>query len=278
MFNKLKTLFKRKPKPSKIQQNREKHKNLKKLWDSTKSISGGAPIELLESYYDKDGNIYYIHKNITDLHISRQFEFNKAMQGIEWGVTTAVLKGRLKQIDKALNSDDPADKTRGLKAVSDLQLRMERIPEKRMFLELAMALIYRHDENPYIYETAMRARKIQDIARDPNLESFFFVRSLGNFKRIFKSGQVGRLQNTIFSRFPSLFNGEGNREDREEYWIDAYRKLFDNYQENAYIVSGEDSHLANQVQNWTVEQYYTALVNLEGKIERIRKAKQNQGK
>jgi len=173
MFNKLKTIFKRKPKPGKIQQNREKHKQLKKLWDSTKSISGGAPIELLESYYDKDGNIYYIHKNITDLHISRQFEFNKAMQGIEWGVTTAVLKGRLKQIDNALSSEDPADKTRGLKAVSDLQLRMDRIPEKRMFLELAMALIYRHDENPYIYETAMRARKLQDIAMDPNLESFF---------------------------------------------------------------------------------------------------------
>jgi hypothetical protein len=28
------------------------------------------------------------------------------------------------------------------------------------------------------------------------------------------------------------------------------------------------------VQNWTVEQYYTALVNLDGKIERLKKAKQ----
>lgn len=173
MLSKIKRLFKSKPQKTKIQFNRDRHKELMKVWDSTKSISGGAPIELLESYYDKSSNIYYIHKNITDLHISRQFEFNKAMQGIEWGVTTAVLKGRLKQIEDALNSDDPADKTRGLKSVSDLQLRMERIPEKRMFLELAMALIYRHDENPYIYETAMRARKLQDIAIDPNLESFF---------------------------------------------------------------------------------------------------------
>ena len=97
---------------------------------------------------------------------------------------------------------------------------------------------------------------------------------MGSFKKLFKSGQVGRLQNTIFSRFPSLFNGEGSGEDTKEYWLDAYRELFDKYNENAYIVSGEDSHLANQVQNWTVEQYYTALVNLDGKIERLRKAKQ----
>ena len=173
MLSKIKRLFKSKPQKTKIQFNRERHKELKKVWDSTKSISGGAPIELLEAYYDKSSNIYYIHKNITDLHISRQFEFNKAMQGIEWGVTTQVLKGRLKQIEEALKSEDAAVKTRGLKSVSDLQLRMDRIPEKRMFLELAMALIYRHDENPYIYETAMRARKLQDIAMDPNLESFF---------------------------------------------------------------------------------------------------------
>lgn len=173
MFNKIKKLFKPKIQKTKIQFNRDRHKELMQVWGSTKSISGGAPIELLESYYDKSSNIYYIHKNITDLHISRQFEFNKAMQGIEWGVTTQVLKGRLKQIEEALNSEDAAVKTRGKKSISDLQLRIDRIPEKRMFLELAMALIYRHDENPYIYETAMRARKLQDIAMDPNLESFF---------------------------------------------------------------------------------------------------------
>jgi hypothetical protein len=179
MFNKIKGLFKPKLQKTKIQFNRDRHKELMQVWDSTKSISGGAPIALMESYYDKNGNIYYIHKNITDLHISRQFEFNKAMQGIEWGVTTPVLKGRLKQIEEALNSEDAVVKTRGKKAVSDLQLRMERIPEKRMFLELAMALIYRHDENPYIYETAMRARKLQDIASDPNLESFFLSEAWG---------------------------------------------------------------------------------------------------
>ena len=123
------------------------------------------------------------------------------MQGIEWGVTTQVLKGRLKQIEEALNSEDAAVKTRGLKSVSDLQLRIDRIPEKRMFLELAMALIYRHDENPYIYETAMRARKLQDIAMDPNLESFFLSEAWGISKEYLNPDRLADYKIQYFPDF-----------------------------------------------------------------------------
>ena len=38
---------------------------------------------------------------------------------------------------------------------------------------------------------------------------------------------------------------------------------------NAYIVSGEDSHQAKQVPNWTYEQYLTALENMNRKISRL---------
>lgn len=170
-MNRIKAFF-TKTKPTTIELNRLKNKKYRKVWDSTKSISGGTPIELQEAYYDKDSNIYYTHKNISDLHISRQFEFNKAMQGIEWGLTTQVLKSRLEQIEIALQGDQMA-RDEGLKQVNDVKLRMKRIPEKQMFLELAMCLIYRHDENPYIYEKNLRARKLRDIDNDPNLESFF---------------------------------------------------------------------------------------------------------
>ncbi len=47
----------------------------------------------------------------------------------------------------------------------------------------------------------------------------------------------------------------------------------DNQEENAYIVSGEDSHQAKQVQNWTYEQYLKALENMNRKISRLEKAK-----
>lgn len=171
MLKIIKTLLK-KPKPTGIELNRTKHKKLKKVWDSTKSLTGGSLIELQEAYYDSQSNIYYTHKNITDFHISRQFVFNKSMQGIEWGLTTKVLTRRLDQIEVSLQGDEAA-REQGLRQVNDLKLRIKRIPEKEMFLELAMCLIYRHDENPYIFEPALRTRKLRDMLRDPNLESFF---------------------------------------------------------------------------------------------------------
>jgi hypothetical protein len=47
----------------------------------------------------------------------------------------------------------------------------------------------------------------------------------------------------------------------------------DNYEENAYIVSGEDAHKAKEVGGWTYEQYLTAFQNMEKKIQRIEKAR-----
>jgi hypothetical protein len=57
------------------------------------------------------------------------------------------------------------------------------------------------------------------------------------------------------------------------HWIDALRELMDNYEENAYIVSGEDAHKAKEVGGWTYEQYLTAFQNMEKKIQRIEKAR-----
>ncbi len=171
MIQRIKTLFKR-SKPTRIELSRAQHKKLKKVWDNQKSFTGGSPIELQEAYFDRGGNIYYTHKNITDFHISRQFVFNKSMQGIEWGLTEKAITRRLDQIEVSLQGDEDA-RAEGLRQVADLKLRMKRCAEKEMFLELGMCLIYRHDENPYIYEKNIRTRKLQDMANDPHLESFF---------------------------------------------------------------------------------------------------------
>jgi len=44
-------------------------------------------------------------------------------------------------------------------------------------LNVAMSLIYRHDENPYLYEKGIRDAKMAEINKDPELMSFFL--SLG---------------------------------------------------------------------------------------------------
>lgn len=204
MFKRLKTHFKC-SKPSRIELSRVQHKKLKKVWDTTKTLTGGSPIELQEAYYDRGGNIYYTHKNITDFHISRQFVFNTAMQGIEWGITTKALTRRLDQIEVSLQGDEAA-RDEGLKQVSDLKLRMSRIPEKEMFLELGMCLIYRHDENPYIYEKNLRTRKLRDMANDPHLESFFLSEAWVHSKRFLGSDKWGDFKIQSFQDFQAFLD------------------------------------------------------------------------
>ena len=67
-------------------------------------------------------------------------------------------------------------------------------------------------------------------------------------------------------------DGRGNAEGFEEfseYYVDALRRLLDNYAENAYIVCNEDSEKAKEVAHWTYEQDLTAFENMSRKISRI---------
>lgn len=191
----LKKIFNKddKPKPTRVELNRAEHKKLKDIWDKSKVLTGGRPIELREEFYDRNGNIYYVHKNITDFHIARHEEYNKAIQGIQWSIQRDQVKRRIKDIISDLNICEKLAKSGNPTAIEsqlnsakekcdDVLFRMDLLPEKRLILELAMVLIYRHDENPYLWEPQMKARKLQDAANDPNLEGFFLSAVWGTLK------------------------------------------------------------------------------------------------
>ncbi len=166
--------FLKRNKKTDIQLARELHRKLKKGWDTNKFTRGGKIIELKEVYPSRSGNLYFIHKNILDLHVVRQIELSKSLQQISFNLDGSSLDKFEKECHEANNR---GDQQRVSDLLNDLSIRRKRIIPKECFLNVAMSLIYRHDENPYLYEKSIRDAKMVEINRDPELMSFFL--SLG---------------------------------------------------------------------------------------------------
>jgi hypothetical protein len=170
ILSKIKAFFKKEEKTD-IQKARELHAKLKKEWDKNKHITGGKVIELQEIYPSRGGNLYYVHSNILDLHVCRQMELAKALQGIQFNVDSKELDRWIEDTRKA--NSGPDSQYLVDQKLTDLELRRKRLPQMKMFLTVAMALIYRHDECPYVWEANKRDAKWREINKDPDLHSFF---------------------------------------------------------------------------------------------------------
>jgi hypothetical protein len=171
---KIRNLFrKKKPKSEfrqKVEANREIHKNLKAKWDNSKLIAKGKQIGLQEAFVSAAGNIFYTHTNILDVVFVRYLEMLKALQKIEFNLTSDELKLSLMKIRNAAKNKD--ERTVYL-TCDDIELRMTRLPQKRAIIDLALCMIYRHDENPYNYNAIIQSKKIEEMKIDGDLEVFF---------------------------------------------------------------------------------------------------------
>lgn len=52
------------------------------------------------------------------------------------------------------------------------------------------------------------------------------------------------------------------------------REYLDGFEESCFIVGGEDADKAKGVKYWTLEQFYSSYINLDKKIERVKKARE----
>lgn len=169
----LKKIFKRPEKSDfrkTVDANRQKHKALKAKWDNARLAAKDTSIGLQEIHISEAGNIYYIHTNILDICFARYMEMLKALQKIEFRMTSKEFDLIL---DNILRANQKGDKDRISREVSDAKMRHSRLPEKRSIVELALTLIYRHDENPYKHNAIMQAKKITEMQNDADLEVFF---------------------------------------------------------------------------------------------------------
>lgn len=157
----------------KVDENRQKHKSLKKTWDEIRLGAKLEQIGLQESHVDSKGNVFYTHTNILDIVFVRYMGMLEALQKIEFNLTLQEFKGILNNIRRAAKK---GDEVTIYKECDDAEHRMTRLPQKRSILELAMTFIYLHDENPYTYNAVTQARKLDLITSDPELEVFFCER------------------------------------------------------------------------------------------------------
>lgn len=196
MLKFIKGLFK-KPAPlsefrKKVEQHRQSHKELKQKWDQARMAASHKIVGLQEVHVSEAGNIYYIHTNILDIVFVRYMAMLKALQKVEFNLTLPELKKSLTYIR---NANKKNDQQRIYKECDDIELRWTRLPQKRSILELAMCVIYRHDENPYIHNAVTQSKKLEEMQNDPELEVFFCEQgweiakpylgdSLGDFKQL----------------------------------------------------------------------------------------------
>jgi hypothetical protein len=192
---KIKNPFNRKPKSDfrqKVDANRQTHKKLMAQWDEAKLTSKGKIIGLQETFVSAAGSIYYTHTNILDVVFVRYIEMLKALQKIEFNLTKEELQQALMNIRRAAKKKDEVTV---YKECDDIELRMTRLPQKRAIIDLALCMIYRHDENPYTYNAVTNAKKIEEMVTDGELEVFFCEEgwemtkpylegNLGDFKKL----------------------------------------------------------------------------------------------
>lgn len=146
------------------------HKRLKKQWDSNKFATGGKIIDLMHVYTSRAGNLYFVHKNILDLHVVRQIELTKALQRIQFNVDEQFITQWIKGMRSKINTEQVHQMHAHL---NDLEVRRKQIPPAQVFLHVALPLIMRHDENPYTWQPNIKDAKLREITNDPDLHSFF---------------------------------------------------------------------------------------------------------
>ena len=167
MIKYLKSLFSTKPNTPE-----QHHRQLKQGWDSARLAANQKTLELVKVYTSAKGIPYFVYLDILDIPADRYIHVQKCLKALVMGLSDQFMAERLTALRTALASKNIAQATN---IVADIEYRRANLPDDKMFTELAMLMLVRYDENPYIYNPLSEAQKRKDIEEDPDLRAFFLL-------------------------------------------------------------------------------------------------------
>jgi hypothetical protein len=158
------------------EKSRALHTKLKQGWDAQQTAAQLPLSPLTEYCQDALGNVYYINAAGLDVNVDRVHEIERARLAVFHGIDELYIAAYFEQMDKAL-----ATKNIGLIGAlhSDFKVRKNKLPAMEMLLNLACLYVYRHDENPYVYDSVMQHSKLETAKAIPELRAFFLRLSWG---------------------------------------------------------------------------------------------------
>lgn len=164
------------PEISTADANRATHVEMKKNWDSAQQSAGYQVVPLTEFTVDDFGNVYYINAAALHVCVDRMIEIERATLSTYFGLDANFMQAYNEAIQNAIAAKD-------LDLIATLQSefiqRQKTLPAVEKLLILACLYLYRHDENPYIYDPVMQQNKLKTAQRSPYLRGFFLRLSWG---------------------------------------------------------------------------------------------------
>lgn len=144
---------------------RQKHKELKREWDKGKE----KEITLTEAFA-AEGIVFYTLANIGDLSRIRQVQTQEYLNRVGFGITPAYL-GQFERA--AVDADKKGDTKRIISLHRELISRMKAAPVLLSLCELAAVSIFKHDENPYVFNMVAHTAKVKLMQTNDDLQLFF---------------------------------------------------------------------------------------------------------